>query len=285
MDLGWGEWEYDGMGFSSAGAMNLLRKFWWVGLPLVAAIGLVGLVPRAQTDDGGAPVRPARVVASFPHDPDAFTQGLAIEGNSLYEGTGQYGQSSLRRIDLETGAIESEYPLPANYFGEGITVLGDRIYQLTWKEGVCLVYDKASLKPIASLRYPGEGWGLATDDRHLFLSDGTSTIRVLDPKTFQMIRRVRVKQGRRPIDKLNELEYVNGELLANIWYSDQIARIDPTSGEVVGWIDCSAIYPARQRPSVEHVLNGIARDAASGRLFITGKNWPRLYEIEIGAGE
>ncbi|MCA9133282.1 MAG: glutaminyl-peptide cyclotransferase [Planctomycetales bacterium] len=240
----------------------------------------MAIVSSAMPGDSPLPVQAVKVIAAYPHDPEAFTQGLVVEGETLYEGTGHYGQSTLRRVHLPTGKVEQSQRLGASYFGEGITIFGDRIYQLTWKEQLCVVYDKSSLKALGSLRYSGEGWGLTSDGTQFYLSDGSSTIRVLDAN-FKQLRRIRVKQGRRAIEQLNELEYVRGEIYANIWYSDQIVRIDPRSGAVLGWIDCGAVYPARQRLDREQVLNGIAYDAASDRLFITGKNWPQLFEIQV----
>ncbi|MCR9293100.1 MAG: glutaminyl-peptide cyclotransferase [bacterium] len=237
-----------------------------------------------QTTRPSAPVLQVRVVNQFPHDSQAFIQGLAVDGDTVYEGTGQYGRSELRTVDLTTGKIASKQNLHPNYFGEGITVFGDRIFQLTWKERVCIVYDKNTLKPLGVYNYPDQGWGLANDDRHLYMSDGSNRIRVLDPSNFKLVRKIRVRDGRRNIDNLNELEFVDGHLWANIWYEDRIAKIDPASGDVVAWIDCSQVYPAHTRPDREHVLNGIAYDATTGRIFITGKNWPKLYEIEIIEG-
>ncbi len=264
------------------GATTLLKKTWWLALPVVGLL-IFAIVSSAMPGDAPILTQRVKVLAIFPHDASAFTQGLVVEGNTLYEGTGHYGMSQLRRVDLTTGKADKRMQLDRKYFGEGITVLGDKIYQLTWMERVCFVYDKATLNSLGSLRYPDqfEGWGLTNDGKHLYLSDGTSTIRVLDPETFQQVRRIRVKQGRRALEKLNELEFVNGEIYANVWYEDRIARIDPDSGEVLGWIDCSNVFPANQRPNREHVLNGIAHDATSGKLYVTGKNWPQLYEIEI----
>ena len=259
----------------------LLKRLWWLGIPIGGLIVFAFVTSNAHPGVSSIPTQAVNIVHQFPHDPTAFSQGLAVEGEVLYEGTGQYGSSQLRRVALNTGQVELQVPLGQKYFGEGITVFGNRIYQLTWKERVCVVYDKRTFKPLGSLRYAGEGWGLADDEKHIFLSDGTSTIRVLDPQTFKVIRRLRVKHGRKLIDNLNELEYVEGEIYANIWYSDQIARIDPKTGAVTGWIDCSNIYPASQRPDREHVLNGIAYEAESKRLFVTGKHWPSLFEIRV----
>lgn len=258
----------------------MLKKIRWLAVPLVGLIAFA-IISNAQPGDEPTKIQTAKVVASYPHDADAFTQGLIVVGNVLFEGTGHYGRSTLRKVDLATGKVEKSMQLAAEYFGEGITIVGERIYQVTWKEGICFVYDKNTLQVLGTLRYAGEGWGLTNDGTHLYLSDGKSTIRVLDPETLKVVRRIRVKQGRRYIDKLNELEFIDGEIYANIWYSDQIVRIDPQSGEVLGWIDCGSVYPARQRPDREHVLNGIAYDQTSGKIFITGKNWPQLYEIEI----
>ncbi|MEM7474474.1 MAG: glutaminyl-peptide cyclotransferase [Planctomycetota bacterium] len=227
------------------------------------------------------PILQVRVLQVFPHDAGAFCQGLEVEGETLYEGTGQYGNSSLRKVELKTGKVQSNQPLHQNYFGEGITILGKRIYQLTWKENTCVVYEKETLKALGVYKYSGQGWGLANDGKLLYMSDGTNTLRVVDPRNFKVLKRLRVKDGRRSIDNLNELEFIDGFLYANIWYEDYIAKIDPKTGKIVAWVDCTGVYPANTRPDREHVLNGIAWDKDSGRIFVTGKNWPRLYEIEI----
>lgn len=239
------------------------------------------MVAGNATSSAADPI-PVKVLAEYKHDPSSFSQGLCVENEKIFEGTGKYGASLLRRIDLSTGMVEAEVKLDAKYFGEGITIFGDRIYQITWKERVCIVYDKTTFKALGALPYQGEGWGLTDDEENLFMSDGTSTIRVLDPQTMRIVRSIRVRDGRRQLSKLNELEYVNGEIYANVWYEDQIARIDPKSGNVKGWIDCSSVYPNRR--DREHVLNGIAYDPESRRLFITGKNWPNLFEIEVPEG-
>ncbi|OYW12163.1 MAG: glutamine cyclotransferase, partial [Planctomycetales bacterium 12-60-4] len=211
----------------------------------------------------------------------AFSQGLVVVDGQMYEGTGQYGQSTLRKVELTSGRVEQMIPLSREYFGEGITVLDDKLYQLTWKERLGIVYELATLKPLGSFRYSGEGWGLANDGRELILSDGSATLRFLNPKTFEVTKRLEVRSGRSRVDKLNELEFVNDEIWANIWYSDKIARISPKTGEVLGWIDASGLYPASQRRSREHVMNGIAYDASTQRVFLTGKMWPRLFEVEV----
>uniref|UniRef100_A0A7C4QNC3 Glutaminyl-peptide cyclotransferase n=1 Tax=Schlesneria paludicola TaxID=360056 RepID=A0A7C4QNC3_9PLAN len=260
-------------------AGNNTNRRLWLALGLVALVGVATAAgwPRDRTP----PVDPVRIVAVYPHDPEAFCQGLVFANGVLYEGTGQYGASSLRQIDLATGQIQRQIPLDQSYFGEGITVWGDKLYQLTWKNRLAIVYDLSTLTPVSSFRYSGEGWGLTTDGTWLIMSDGTSTLRFLDPKTFEVRRRLTVRTKAGEVDQLNELEFVEGEIYANIWYSDRIARISPKSGEVLGWLDLSQLWPQRQRPSREHVLNGIAYDAAQKRLFVTGKYWPRLYEIEV----
>lgn len=267
-------------------------KYAWA-ISSAMACPLVGLIFVAACTEplsgnqvrGSTPVYQVRVLKVFPHDRNAFSQGLVVEGETLFEGTGQYGKSTLRRVELSSGKVKAYQPLDANYFGEGITVIGERIYQLTWKQRTCVVYDKSTLKPLGVLNYRGEGWGITDDEKQIFMSDGTNTIRVLDPNTFKLTHKFRVKDGRRNIKNLNELEYIDGFLLANVWYEDRIAKIDPKTGAVVAWIDCSGVFPAATRPSREHVLNGIAYDKQSGRIFITGKNWPNLFEIEILDGK
>ena len=246
------------------------------------AVGVIGFTAAAQfkREPKGA-VSGFRVVAEYPHDATAFTQGLIFTDGRLYEGTGKKGESSLRRIELASGRIEQLVPLDSAYFGEGITILDGKLYQLTWQNRLGIVYDPQTFDRISTFRYTGEGWGLTHDGKRLILSDGTSTLRFLDPKTFDVVKRLKVRAANGAIDKLNELEYRKGEILANVWYSDRIARISPESGEVLGWIDLTSLYPARQRPSKEDVLNGIAYDEAKDRLLVTGKNWPKVYEIEI----
>jgi glutamine cyclotransferase len=232
---------------------------------------------------GGAGSRAARtvnVIAAYPHDPRAFTQGLVVYGGKLLESTGQYGASSLRRVDIQTGRVEQISAIDATYFAEGIAVLDDRVYQLTWQNGVGFVYDAKTFAIERTVRYTGEGWGLTTDGTHLILSDGTSALRFLDPETLAVVRQLSVTDAGIPVVRINELEYIEGEIWANIWYQDRIARIAPDSGKVLGWIDLSALYPRAGRPN-DDVLNGIAYDAAERRLFVTGKNWPQLFELEI----
>lgn len=223
----------------------------------------------------------ADVVREYAHDTTAFTQGLVWMDDTLYESTGNIGQSTIRRVTLASGAVEKKRDLPAPHFGEGIAILGDTIYQLTWTSGVAYRYDKTSFAPLGEFRYEGEGWGLTTDGSMLIMSDGTATIRFRDPATFDVLRSITVSENGTPVSKLNELEWVNGELWANVWTTDKIARIDPQSGAVLGWINLAGLLPASLRSGKEDVLNGIAYDPATQRIFVTGKYWPRLYEIRL----
>jgi glutamine cyclotransferase len=227
------------------------------------------------------PVHTYRIKNTYPHDSSAFTQGLVYADGILYEGTGLRGRSSVRRVDLETGSVLSQTSLLPEYFGEGIAVLGDRIYQLTWTTGVGFVYDKKTLTLLQEFRYGHEGWGMTHDGRSLIVSDGTSVLYFWDPKTLRETKRLSVTDGGRPVENLNELEIVEREIYANVWQQDRIARISPDTGKVLGWIDLTGILAPSDRRGGEDVLNGIAYDAEKKRLFVTGKNWPKLYEIEI----
>ena len=260
-------------------ASRLSRKS-LIGLAGIGCVVLLAaLVPLAFSGEQAPSTVEVKVVQRFPHDPAAFCQGLVVVDGQVWEGTGKYGDSELRQLDLKSGQIVSSANLPQEYFGEGITYHNGKIYQLTWRENVCLVYDQATLKVLGTRYYSGEGWGLTSDGKYLYLSDGTASIRVIDPDKFKVIRRFRVHVGGRDIDQLNELEFVNGELWANIWHSDFIARINPQSGQVLGWLDASSLWPANRRPSSEHVLNGIAYDQSTKKLYLTGKYWPELFEV------
>jgi glutamine cyclotransferase len=221
------------------------------------------------------------IVRVFPHDTSAYTQGLAYRDGFLYEGTGRNGQSSLRKVRLETGEVIQRVDLGSEFFGEGITIIKHRVFQLTWKSGVGFVYDLKSFHLLRQSVYSGEGWGLATDGRELFLSDGTSEIRVLDAETFQEKRRLRVHDGATPVDQLNELEFVEGQIFANVWHSNRIARISLRTGDVVGWIDLTGLLSPIYRLEPDAVLNGIAYDPIRKRLFVTGKLWPSIFEIRL----
>jgi glutamine cyclotransferase len=222
-----------------------------------------------------------RILHTYPHDPHAFTQGLVLAGGRLYESTGRNGHSSLRMVDLETGRLLQDQPVDAKYFAEGLTDWGSTLVQLTWETHVGFVYDRFSFRQLRTFSYSGEGWGLTHDRTSLILSDGTPILRFLDPATFKQVRRVTVKDRGKPVTDLNELEYLDGQIYANIWHSDRIARISPKTGKVLGWIDLSGLLPASERSEPEAVLNGIAWDAEHRRLFVTGKLWPKLFEIEL----
>jgi glutamine cyclotransferase len=221
------------------------------------------------------------VVHVFPHDPGAYTQGLLVHNGQLLEGTGQVGRSSLRRVELETGKVLQKVDLPAPYFGEGITLLKGKIYQLTWQEHLGFIYDASTFEKLGTFAYQGEGWGLANDGQSLILSDGTNRIRFLDPDDFRIRKTITVLDGHAPVTEINELEYIQGEIYANIWHADRIARIDPQTGKIVGWINLTGLLPGGEVHDEEAVLNGIAYDEAGGRLFVTGKLWPKLFEIRL----
>ncbi|MDB6068934.1 MAG: glutamine cyclotransferase [Verrucomicrobiales bacterium] len=224
----------------------------------------------------------AEIVDRFPHDSRAFTQGLLFENaTTLLESTGLNGQSSLRRVELATGKVLQKTGLPDHFFGEGLTQLGGRLYQLTWKDHKGFIYDPETFREIGTFPYAGEGWGLATDGTSLILSDGTQQLRFLDPKTFAVTRTLNATHQGKPVDRLNELEYVDGEIFANIWGADQIARIDPATGEATGVIDCSGLFPLARRSTPEQVLNGIAWHPETKRLLITGKWWPEIFEVKL----
>jgi glutaminyl-peptide cyclotransferase len=254
----------------------ILKRF--VSIALAAA--LLGGVNLAQA---AIPVYGFVVKNSYPHDPQAFTQGLFVKDGQLYETTGQKGQSSLRKVDLRTGKVLQKKALADEYFGEGSTPVGDTIVGLTWQSNVGFIYDAKTFALKGRFNYKGEGWGLAGDARNVYMSDGSAEIRVLDPKTLDERRRIRVTAEGKPVTQLNELEVVDGEIYANVWGTDVIARIDPASGNVVGWIDLTGLLPPAQRgtASPDAVLNGIAYDDKHHRLYVTGKLWPKLFEIEL----
>ena len=230
---------------------------------------------------GAPPVDTYRVVNSYPHDPTAYTQGLIYRDGFLYESTGLNGRSSLRKVRLDTGEVVQQRRVDQAHFAEGLADWKDQLVQLTWQSNVAFVYDRASFAPRRTLSYSGEGWGLTSDERRFILSDGTEQLRFLDPETFREIGRVTVTDAGRPVRDLNELEYIRGEVYANVWHTDRIARISPQTGQVTRWIDLRGVMSAGYRLDPEAVLNGIAHDAAGDRLFVTGKLWPRLFEIRI----
>jgi glutamine cyclotransferase len=248
---------------------------------LAASVLLAGADGRSLAGDTRTPTYGFHVVRSYPHDPEAYTQGLIYRDGFLYESTGRNGRSSLRKVVLETGAVVRQETVDRQYFAEGLTEWRGRLIQLTWDSNVGFVYDMASFRLNRTFRYPGEGWGLTHDDARLIMSDGSDTLRFMDAESFQERRRVSVRDGGRPIRNLNELEYVNGEIYANVWHTDRIARIAPDSGRVVSWIDLTGLLPSVYQLEAEAVLNGIAYDAAGDRLFVTGKLWPTLFEIKL----
>ena len=248
------------------------------------------------------PVSTYEVVKKYPHDPKAFTQGLVYRDGFLYESTGELGESSLRKVELETGKVLQKFELAKDLFGEGMTILGDKIYQITWRNGVAYEYNLSDFKMLREFTYTGEGWGLTTDGTNLIMSDGTHMLKLISPENFKTSRNIAVLQDNgKPLFLLNELEYVKGEVWSNIWHSEDsdtsttqgrmpniskpnyIARIDPTSGKIVGWIDLAGISPEDQNDDdkSENTLNGIAYDEAGDRIFVTGKNWKNLYEIKL----
>lgn len=231
----------------------------------------------------------AEVIKTYPHDPKAFTQGLVFHNGFLYEGTGGKAArgddffSSLRKVDLESGKVLQKYDVPPDFFAEGIAILNDKVFQLTWQERTGFVYDLADFKLLREVRYTGEGWGLTQDGTHLIMSDGTHVIRSINPEDFSTVRTISVNDERgQPLMELNELEYVKGEIWANVWETGWIVRIDPATGKLLGRIDLSSLVDQVQAKNPKaDVLNGIAYDAATDRIFITGKKWPNLYEIKV----
>ena len=236
------------------------------------------------------PVYTYEIVKTYPHDSNAFTQGLVFRDGVLYESTGEYGDSTLRKVDLSSGKVLQKQDVAEDFFAEGMTILNDKIYQITWRERTAFVYD-LNFKLLKEMRYQGDGWGLTNDGTNLIMSDGTHVIRFVNPENFQTVRTVAVfRENGQPLMNLNELEYVKGEIWANIWHSEQpnivgkpnyIARIDPNSGKLLGWIDLSGISPEDVSRDSENTLNGIAYDEASDRIFVTGKNWRKLFEIKV----
>ena len=241
-------------------------------------------IPRVPYSPATPRVVP-RVVRRWPHDTTAYTQGLLFHAGRLLESTGMRGRSSVRELELETGAVLRRADLPKDEFGEGIALLGERIYQVTWKSKRGFVYDARTFAPIDSFTYEGEGWGMTTDGARLYLSDGSSRIRVIDPDGFRVVRTIRATEAERPVHMLNELEWVNGELWANVYETAFVARIDPATGRVVGYVDLRRLMPADEAKRLDArggVTNGIAYDSTAGRLLVTGKYWPYLFQLDSG---
>jgi glutamine cyclotransferase len=259
---------------------SILRNF---GVVLAVAL-LAG--PSCDSGNGtktgvNAPKYSYEVVRVYPHDTAAFTQGLIFLDGKLLESTGQQGQSTLRSVDLDSGQVVKKVDVPAQYFAEGMTVLNGKIYQLTWQDQLGFIYDYKTFEKLGEFNYQGEGWGLTNDGHSLILSDGSNRIRFLDPGSFKVTKTIAVTDNGKPIMRLNELEFIQGEIYANIWHDSNIVTINPDSGAVTAWIDCSGLIKPSEAPDQEAVLNGIAVEQATGRLFVTGKLWPKLFEIKI----
>lgn len=267
---------------------DISRRRWLVavaGIGVVAGLGAAGTWLVQKMRQSKVPEFTYEIVNRFRHEENAFTQGLVYDGGYLYEGTGQRGQSQLRRVELDTGNVLQHVDLPAQFFGEGITLWQDRIIQLTWESGIGIVYNKSDFRQTGHFTYTGEGWGLTHDGRRLIMSDGTDKLRFLDPETFEERgERLAVQMAGQPVEDLNELEYVEGEIFANVWHQDYIVRISPETGQVTGLINLAGLRPRETVggwQNSEKVLNGIAYDAENKRLFVTGKNWPALFEIRL----
>ena len=222
-----------------------------------------------------------QILNVFPHDSNAFTQGLILVDGKLLESTGQEGSSSLRSVELESGKVLKKVDVPSPYFAEGIAVLNGKVYQLTWQHGVGFIYDLQTFDRTGQFDYRGEGWGLTTDGQSLIMSDGSNKLKFLDPASFRLTKTISVIDGTTPVNQLNELEFIKGEIYANVWHADRIAVIDPQSGRVKAWIDLSGLMPEGELRDEEAVLNGIAYDQANDKFYVTGKLWPRVFEIKI----
>jgi glutamine cyclotransferase len=257
-------------GFSLAAAASALR----------VGVANGGYSSTFQENNQGIPVHSVKVLKTYPHDPRAFTQGLEYFDGFLYESTGETGQSSLRKVDLESGKVLQKTDLGPEYFGEGLTIVRGKIYQLTWLSKIGFVYDVKTFRKLRDFHYYGEGWGLAHDGSNLILSDGTNTLRYIDPETFAVVRTLEVYAGKEAVTNLNELECIGNDIYSNVWHVNRIARIDARTGQVRDWIDLSALA-AQEQKEPEGVLNGIAFDPVRGRFFVTGKNWAHLFEIQI----
>ena len=257
-----------------------LKSFFAVVVTFMAIGFLRAPGYAAWQQPGGLPMYGYRIQHVYPHDRGAFTQGLQYVDGVLYEGTGLNGHSSIRKVVLETGKVLQQRDVSAEYFGEGITVWKNDLFELTWQTHVAFVYDRGTFRPKKQFSYPGEGWGLTHDGTNLIMSDGSDQLRVLDPATFIERRRIKVTAAGVPLRNLNELEFVKNEILANVWQTDYVARIAPDTGAVVGYIDLRGLLSPAERASTD-VLNGIAYDPTGDRLFITGKLWPKLFEVSL----
>jgi glutamine cyclotransferase len=264
------------------GAISMFEYAYAKGLSLMVQDGFsLNLIKARVPVNSASPVYGYQIINSYPHDPEAFTQGLIFNDGFLYESTGKHGKSTLRKVELETGNILQKYSLPSRYFGEGLTLWQGKLIQLTWQGKIGFVYDKKTLNPLYRFFYPMEGWGITHNDRYLIMSDGTPTLYFLDPESFQLIKSIQVCDDAVPIANLNELEYVKDEIYANVWLTDYIAKISPETGQVLGWINLEALLSRGEYTPSTDVLNGIAYDEKQNRLFVTGKYWPNLFEIKL----
>ena len=275
------------MHIKAAGVFGFMKRVHLAAILVVVAVLVAGVVwvvtlnsGQAPTDSGLPTLYNYHIAKTYPHDTTAFTEGLVFDNGVLYEstGTGEFGSSSLRRVNLENGGVQKEIFLPSQYFGEGLTVVDGSLVQLTWQNNIGFIYDKETFGLQGNFSYVTEGWGLTYNGSELIMSDGTSNLTFLDPVTFQKTGQVSVHDGNTSVTNINELEYVKGDVYANIWHQQKIAIINPQTGMVKGWIDLTGIY---QSNNTEEVLNGIAYDSQTNRLFITGKDWPNLYQITI----
>jgi glutamine cyclotransferase len=251
------------------------RLFRSLSFGLTLVIGL----PLASAH--AAPVEGYRVIAKYPHSTESYTEGFFYLDGLFYEGTGMKGRSALMAIDPATGVVRQRVDLPAQLFGEGIVDWGPNLYEWTWQSHLCFVYDRFSLRLVKRFSYTGEGWGMTRTAREIVTSDGTAALRFRDPETFREKRHIVVKDDGKPVEQLNELEFIKGEIYANVWHSERIARISPKDGHVIAWIDMSGLLPENEKIDSESVLNGIAYDAQHDRIFVTGKQWPTVFEIKV----
>lgn len=243
--------------------------------------GILAVFPLYGTFADAAPIFSYKIVAEYPHSTGSYTEGFFYLDGKFYEGSGLNGRSAITVTDPETGTILQHRDVPREYFGEGIVDWGPYLYEWTWKSHVCLVFDRSSLELVKLLTYTGEGWGMTRTPAELITSDGTSTLRFRDPNTFQETHHIVVTDGKQEVDQLNELEFIKGEIYANVWHSDRIARISPQDGHVIAWIDLAGLLPVDKKVDAESVLNGIAYDAKDERLFVTGKQWPTVFQIKL----
>lgn len=271
----------DALGLKPAFAVFLMVAFLWGPCTVFSEVFLPGRSQLSPFMQSKAPVASIVVKNTYPHDTEAFTQGLLFHQGFFYESTGLLGKSTLARKDMKTGKVLQEVKLPWEFFGEGIVLLKDKIYQLTWQNEAVLIYDARSLREIKRMKYTGEGWGLASDGKYLLMSNGSSTITFRDPKSFKTVREIQVRDGDNPVERLNELEFIKGEIWANVYMEDVIVRISPKNGRVTGWIDLSELRSYLARSARVDVINGIAYDGEANRIFLTGKYWPKIFEIQI----